>query len=141
MQPHRFIGDIMKPAQQSDWKNEPMPTSSKALTFSAVYALEEFQEIILGLIPEEMEDKWFIYYDEPWLYLHRSWTGYCIYKVRFQEHPSGFQAVEALVNCEPSQYEARDDEAEGRLLKILLDSRAKRDVRQQMIDHIRKLNQ
>src|SRR5919198_1330108 len=134
-----LIGVVMSPAKQSDWKNEPMPASSKALDFSAVYTPEEFQKITDGLIPEAMEDKWFIYYDEPWLYLHRSWTGYCIYKVRFRECPAGFEVAEALVNREQSQYSETDDESDVRLLKILLESRAGRDVRQQMIEHIRRL--
>jgi hypothetical protein len=128
----------MKPAQQSDWKNEPMPSSSKSLAFKADYTTDEFERIALGLIPEGMEGKWFIYYDAPWLYLHRSWTGYCIYKVRFQETPTGFEAAELLVNREKSQHEETDDETDARLLKILLDSRAGRDVRQQMIEHIRQ---
>ena len=130
----------MRAAERDDWKIEPMPASSQALPFAAVYTPEQFRKIALGLVPEEMEDKWFIYYEEPWLYLHRSWTGYCIYKVRFRECPAGFEVAEALVNREQSQYAETDDGSDAGLLKILLDSRAGHDVRQQMIEHIRRLN-
>ena len=30
-----------------------------------------------------MEDKWFIYWKEGMLFFQRSWTGFCIYVVRF----------------------------------------------------------
>ena len=36
-----------------------------------------------GMIPEVMEDKWFIYWKDDALFFHRSWTGFCIYVVRF----------------------------------------------------------
>jgi hypothetical protein len=130
----------MRAANPSDWKIEPMPASSQALPFGAVYTPEQFRKIALGLVPEEMEDKWFIYYEEPWLYLHRSWTGYCIYKVRFRECPAGVEVAEAFVNREQSQYTETDDESDVRLLKILLESKAGGDVHQQMTEHIRRLN-
>lgn len=129
----------MRPAKQSDWQTEPMPASSKALPFSAAYTPEEFRKISLGQVPEVMEDKWFIYYEEPWLYLHRSWTGYCIYRVRFRGCQAGFEVAEAFVNREQSQYTETDDASDVRMLSILLESAAGRDVRQQMIEHIRRL--
>jgi len=33
----------------------------------------------MGLVPEEIEDKWFIYWEDDTLFFHRSWTGNCIY--------------------------------------------------------------
>jgi hypothetical protein len=132
-----FARGFMKPALKSDWMTEPMPASAEALPFSAVFTPDEFRNITFGLIPEAMEDKWFIYYDEPWLYLHRSWTGHCIYKVRFRESPAGFEVAEVFVNREPGQFTVEDDETDTRLLQILLGSRAESDARQQMIEHIR----
>ena len=35
-------------------------------------------QIRAGHIPEMMEDKWFIYWQDDRLFFHRSWTGYCI---------------------------------------------------------------
>jgi hypothetical protein len=28
-----------------------------------------------GFVPREMEDKWFVFSEEPWLFVHRSCTG------------------------------------------------------------------
>jgi ADP-ribosyl-[dinitrogen reductase] hydrolase len=65
-----------------------------------------------------MEDKWFAYYEEPRLYLHRSWTGFLIYRVRFEPEGEGGRAVELEVNEDRGQYRppSLDDEpgkAEG----------------------------
>ena len=62
-------------ATRTSWKTLPLPEARVAVDFTASCTKEEFQRIRRGLIPREMEDKWFIFYEEPWLYLHRSWTG------------------------------------------------------------------
>jgi len=43
-----------------------------------------------------MEDKWFIYFEEGYLYLHRSWTGVPVYRVRFAKDEHGALVTEAL---------------------------------------------
>lgn len=44
----------------------------------------EFSLLCTGVFPREMEDRWFVFYQEPWLYIFRSWTGLGIYEVRFE---------------------------------------------------------
>ena len=77
-----------------------------------------------GVIPEEMEDKWFIYYEssENKLYLHRSWTGFCIYIIRFEEREDKFVATTAEVNRDPSQYSCTDDHQDKITVCIVMDS-------------------
>ncbi len=43
-----------------------------------------------------MEDKWFIYYEEPHLFLHRSWTGQPVYRLALRKTPDGAEIDEAL---------------------------------------------
>jgi hypothetical protein len=50
-----------------------------------------------------MEDRWFIYYEEPWLFIHRSWTGHCIFHVRFEQVGDEFVVAEAIRNRNPEQ--------------------------------------
>jgi hypothetical protein len=73
------------------------------------------------VIPEEMEDKWFVYEDGGRLFFHRSWTGICIYEVVFRKTPAGHEVAEAWVNRDPEQYTAVDDEYDARLLSWLID--------------------
>jgi hypothetical protein len=110
-----------KPAKPSDWKTAPMPTQSKTIPFVQEYTSNEFNLISAGLIPVEMEDRWFIYYEAPWLYLNRSWTGFCIYMVRFEAFVDGMSAVTAIANRDPSQYSELDDSKDADFLARLLD--------------------
>ena len=118
-------------AKRDDWKAIVMPDSRSTIAFTRQYSDREFGRLSAGLIPREMEDKWFIYYEEPDLYLHRSWTGYCVYQVRF--HPDGrfFSATSAVVNRDASQYTETVDEYDTMLLGILMDQRAGRDTEKQ----------
>ena len=64
-----------------------------------------------GLIPEEMEDKWFMYYSDSCLHVHRSWTGFTIYIVRFNEQDDGGAvAIDFRANRDPEQYKETKNE-------------------------------
>ena len=71
------------PANQDSWNILPLPTSRISLGFAATYDDSEAERMRQGFIPRQMEDKWFIYFADGWLYFYRSWTGACIFGVRF----------------------------------------------------------
>ncbi|MEH2080104.1 MAG: hypothetical protein V7K89_08840 [Nostoc sp.] len=127
----------MQIAKRNDWKTEPMPFISTNITLEKVYSQEEFNRIAAGVIPEQMEDKWFIFYEAPWLYLHRSWTGFCIFKVCFEMVTEGVKITQVQVNRDAAQYSNTDDEGDASMLEILLDSQVERDVRNQMLGYIK----
>lgn len=81
-------------AKKSSWKNEEFGETVK-LAFACKYSEAEFRLIEKGLIPQEMEDKWFIYFDEPFLYLHRSWTGLPVYKLKIVKTNDLYSVQEA----------------------------------------------
>lgn len=74
-----------------------------------------------GVIPEQMEDKWFIYWSEGELFFHRSWTGFCIYVVKFQTGKEGYTTVEAQVNRDPLQYGKTNDGKDKATVSFLID--------------------
>ncbi len=127
----------MRIAKRDDWKTQPMPSASTKIALEKFYSQEEFDRIAAGLIPEQMEDKWFIFYEAPWLYLHRSWTGFCIFKVRFEVVGESVKIAEVEVNREQGQQLNTDHERDASMLGILLDSRARRDVRNEMLGYIK----
>jgi hypothetical protein len=131
----------MKIAQRNDWKTEAFPSASKSIIVDRTYSKSEFEKIIAGTIPEVMEDKWFIFYEAPWLYFHRSWTGFCVFKVRFEMVDDSVQITEVWVNRDPEQYKETDDSRDENLLEILLDSRAGYDTRNQTISYAKSLSQ
>jgi hypothetical protein len=57
------------------------------LPYQAAFDRVEFARLRAGLIPQQMEDKWFIYYEEPHLFLHRSWTGAPVYRLTLNSVP------------------------------------------------------
>jgi hypothetical protein len=72
-------------ATSASWDNlESMPKESILTKCSVKYSKEEFEHIKRGIVPEEMEEKWFIYFEGDKLYFHRSWTGALIFIAKFK---------------------------------------------------------
>jgi hypothetical protein len=80
------------------------------------------QRIVRGIIPEQMEDKWFVYYDQGILNFHRSWTGYCVYRLHTDDNGRELNFNQAEVNRDPEQYQETDDDADARMIPYLIDT-------------------
>lgn len=81
------------------WKSEPF-REGVPLPYQAVFSSEEFARLKTGLVPQSMEDKWFVYYEEPHLFIHRSWTGQPVYRL-FQQ-PRLLSTVIVSSSCRPA---------------------------------------
>ena len=114
-----------------------MPDESQSIALDREYSMKEFDRLRAGMVPQEMEDHWFLYFEEPWLYLHRSWTGFCIYRVRFELAGTRARVAEAIVNRRSDQNRGTADE--GGRLAILLDTQAGRDTEGARLDYIRSV--
>jgi 8-oxo-dGTP diphosphatase len=115
-------------AARSDWKTLPLPAARRVLSFDGSFTPGQFARIKEGFIPESMDDKWFVFFEEPWLYLHRSWTGFCIYQVRFERAGEDVRVAEVLANRDPEQYRETDDIRDALLLAVHLAGRAGRQT-------------
>ena len=82
---------------------------------------EEMTMIQKGVVPQQMEDKWFIYYADSHLYFNRSWTGFCIYILRFDEQEKGAVSVDFRANRDPSQITENHDESSKETLSYLIE--------------------
>jgi hypothetical protein len=109
-----------KPAGKEDWRTSALPEASVLLPIEGEFTRREFQRIKLGLVPTQMEDKWFIYFERGWLNFHRSWTGVCIYRVRFKHKKDEYAIAEAWANRDPDEYSNTDDEYDIGLLSYLI---------------------
>lgn len=106
----------------TDWKTHPLPEQRMRFTLDRVFSRPEMERIRNGLVPVQMEDKWFIYSEDDTLYFHRSWTGYCIYVARFVEVGEGScRIAEVAVNGDASQYHAKDAAQEAGHINYLID--------------------
>jgi hypothetical protein len=74
-----------------------MLASSPSVSLDFVCTPAQFESITRGFGPLDMDDRWLIAYEEPWLYFHRSWTGREILRIRFERQAGFVFAVELRV--------------------------------------------
>ena len=94
-----------------------MPEQHETFVLDRSFTNEEMDVLHLGNIPKEMEDKWFWYMEGTTLWAHRSWTGYCIYRIDFGEDNSHT----VTVNRDPEQYTCTSIDEDIESLNKLLD--------------------
>ncbi len=82
-------------ASATSWQRVPF-SAGDSILYVRVFDTEQFGCLKIGLIPQQMEDKWFIYYEEPHLYFHRSWTGQPVYRLALRTTQNGAEVCQAL---------------------------------------------
>lgn len=98
-----------------------MPAQHSTIRLDHTFTADEMMRIQTGVVPEEMEDKWFIYWKEGTLFFHRSWTGACIYEVFFETGGDVNRIRQAVINRDPDQYAETRDEEDARRVYYLID--------------------
>ncbi len=104
-------------ARRGDWKSEAMPKQNVTFVLKRSFSDEEMDALRRGNVPQAMEDKWFWYMEGSTLWAHRSWTGYCIYRIDFKEDNEHV----VTVNRDPEQYGCSSIEEDTENLNRLLD--------------------
>ena len=101
------------------WKEKMLPMPTENVDFQITRALtgEEMFVLSQGHSPLEMEDKGFSFFKEGKLYIGRSWTGYCIYIVSF-DNATNIHNV--TVNRNPNQYRNTSTERDIEIVDCLL---------------------
>ena len=119
----------MPPALQSNWTNHSLPAKRVELSLKHTYSQSEMDSIRNGVIPGQMEDKWFIYFADDALHFHRSWTGVCIYIARFARPAQStqtpgeqsWQLVSAEINADETHYTLQEPRYEASMIYFLID--------------------
>ena len=112
----------MTRATSNSWRTLAEPALREALDFEALFSADEETNLLDGLIPQDMEDKWFIYHADGWLRFHRSWTGALIYWLHLTRSPTGFRVTESWVNRNPEQYMETDTAYDREFVRFLIDA-------------------
>ena len=105
-----------KIADRKDLKIEEMPEKQAVFELEGTFTDKQMSNLRRGHIPLEMEDKWFWFMEGDTLYAHRSWSGFCIYKIEFGE-----KTHRVSVNRDPEQYKGEDLISDAQKLIGLLD--------------------
>ena len=104
-------------AVKTDWETRKMPKKHTEYTIKKHFSPEQIEILRFGHIPEVMEDKWFWYMEDDTLYIHRSWTGNCIYVLSFEAG----NTIHVTANRDPQQYTCTDEQEDAAYLCALLD--------------------
>lgn len=120
--------------KKSDWKIvKEMPAETAEFTLEMNLNENEMSLIREGFCPKQMEDKWFIYFEDNTLYIHRSWTGYCRYTAVFLENG----IVKVTVNRNSEQYNETNIERDKIDFNILINDIIGRSSRELMMKYIK----
>src|SRR5262245_24925706 len=87
------------PAATRESRKHQPPGPMIPFKYPETFSPEEYTVIRRGLIPREMEDKWFIFCEDEWLSFHRSWTGFCVYRLQFQQVDDQYRVTQAFVRA------------------------------------------
>lgn len=106
-------------ASRTSWKNLPID-NPKRIDIHLQFTAEQFTKLTAGLIPEEMEDKWFVFFENNWLFFHRSWTGYGYYKAQIIKKQDFYIINEFWTERNQEKYQNDDDQADIQILTYLI---------------------
>lgn len=111
-------------ATKDSVRNFSMPRERAEFRLRRNFKPDEFEQIKQGFLPKDMDDKWFIYFDESVneISMHRSWTGYCIYRISLKRTGSSYEVSRAWVNRNPEQYDGSDIDHDRQVASWLMDT-------------------
>ena len=98
-------------ATRGDWQAVRYDGPCRVLPYEDTFTAEEFEALQAGVIPESMDDKWFVFYEQPQLFLHRSATGLFVYRVTLAADGDGSRVAEAVMSSELEGSQSVDYEA------------------------------
>ena len=99
----------------------PLPRLRVQIPFARSFTQAEFLRLKQGSEPQTMEDRWHIFLKDPWLCFARSWTGFCVYKVRLEKRGEPYRIVEVWANRDSRQYGGTDAREDVDRLSFLID--------------------
>lgn len=97
-------------AIRADWEHFPI-SDARPLSLKMQFDACQFLKLTKGFVPCGMDDKWFICFEEGWLYFYRSWTGKGIYKAKVELQENKAYAINTIwVERDKENYENEEDE-------------------------------
>src|SRR5688572_30866366 len=79
-----------------DWRLVEPLRPLTPIPYSDQFSAQELQTISQGFVPHSMDDHWFICREGDSVFVHRSWTGYLMYRVDLEVTESGARVLAAF---------------------------------------------
>ena len=103
----------MAAVKKNDWKTKPLPKNKIDLGYENFFWDSDAEKILSGFKPGSMDDKWFVYSENEWVYFVRSWTGKHIFAIRLYGTPAGgYKVIESWVNGDTEEYNSSGRESD-----------------------------
>jgi hypothetical protein len=97
-----------------------MPPRREPIELRRYFSPDEGERLSRGHVPENQDDRWFVYVENDVVHIHRSWTGFCIFEVELTPSGDGYEVAAAWANRDPEQaLDAAFDSAAGAILDRL----------------------
>lgn len=112
----------MSPATRTSWKTLPAPAMRERLEVPEIFSDLAGERMIEGHVPNDMDDRWFIYFENGWLHFHRSWTGALVFALRLDGCAAGVRIVEGWASRESEQYRSQGIEHDRKMVVGLIQS-------------------
>ena len=117
--------DLLEGAHESSFGCEQPPMAERPMKFRLDVMLEPFDAWLAwrGVVPQEMEEKWFIYRRGSTLLFRRSWTGLLVYEVETEWRGDRLHLGEVRATRDRRQEQVTGDEARDRqVLRWIIDA-------------------
>jgi hypothetical protein len=92
----------------------------RPFAYQATFTRDEYEVMRRGVVPQDMDDKWFIFCDGESLFFYRSWSGYGIYRVDLREQDNQWVVARASVTTNTDHYQCDTDEREASRLDTVV---------------------
>ena len=89
-------------------RNFPIDVPHK-ITIDLSFSEEQYQKLILGLSPKEMENRWRIKFENDTLFFQRSWTGYTIFEAKIHKENNSYYINSFYAERNPEKYKITDN--------------------------------
>ena len=102
-------------------ESSPLPSLRARIPFDRSFTAVEFERVRQEIMPQTMEERWFVVFEDPWLHIGRSWTGFTIFDMRIVQDGDRYRIAEVWANRDPDQYGETDLRREAETLRMVID--------------------
>jgi len=98
-----------------------MPRLRTRISFDRSFTEAEFERVRQEIMPETMEERWFVVFEDPWLHIGRSWTGFTIFDVRIVPDGDRYRIAQVWANRDANQYGETNLRREAETFRMVID--------------------
>ena len=109
---------------------KPFPSAFVTVAFTRVLTRDAEPKLVHGLLPREMEDKWYVRLADGYLDFFRSWTGHHIYRIPVTVADAALTLGDLLVNNDTEQWNPSAIPDHTKIVNSLIDRTLAMDTAQ-----------